>query len=359
MDLVSTILTKAQRYLHDDGTIWPRAELLDYFNNGFVRLLSETDAIRKIAAYDIPARRERAIAYPWERQYGGDFYQEFTLASMHSDLGEIRCTYAWEVEFNAGNHSPSASANACTQPWERIYCGVVEQNDRYIYPGNILSTFRLVFNGIRIPPTSVRELDSFTANWAALSGRPTAYSAGLGRQREFEVWSEVSAYTQSAVLQGRGVIRSITGEKTYSFPKGVYGVVRGIRGTREYICEGNEQSPCTGIPVEWQGSDNAMLLDYSIHAPTLAETDEVPLLPQAFSKYLRYYVIARALGRSGEGENPSLSTHYESKWQMGVKLLHRISLIATSARTYQNKPMVLHSQQPMRPRLPATYPRIR
>jgi hypothetical protein len=344
MDLVSTILTKAQRYLHDDGTIWPRTELLDYFNNGFMRLLAETDAIRKIAVYDIPARRNRALAYPWERQYGGDFYQEFTMAFTHSRVGELHSTYAWECEFEAGNTTPASGTTACTQPWERIAAGTVAQNDRYIYPDNILSTFRLVFNGIRIQPTSTRELDNHMANWATLAGKPMWYSAGLGRQREFEAWPEVSTYTQSAALQGRGAVRTITGSKTYTFPGGLYGVIRGMSGTTQYLCEGQDQKACTGIPITWQGSDGALLLDYSIHAPTLTEEDTVPLLPQAFSKYLRYYVIARALGRTGEGENQSLSTHYESKWQMGVKLLHRISLIATTARTYQNKPMELHSE---------------
>ena len=57
--------------------------------------------------------------------------------------------------------------------------------------------------------------------------------------------------------------------------------------------------------------------------------------------------------------NPKLAAHYEQKFQMGIQLLHRISMLATSARTYQNQPQELRSVRPMRPRLPAEYPRIR
>jgi hypothetical protein len=361
VDTASVILDKAQKYLHDTGTIWSREELLGYLNHGYMRLLAESDGLRRLAAYETPARSLVSITHPWERQYAHDFYRDaWTMRSMHSEVGEVRCTYAWEVQHNDGG-TVSSSENNSTQSWERTYCGRLETNDRYTYPDDILSTFRIWYNGIRIHPTSVKELDNYTANWNRTTGRPFWYSPGLGRQRQFEIWPDTDTYTQSVDMQNHGTPRSMSGSLSYTFPTGGYGTVRGLRGTRQYICEDSVEpgDPPLGIPMSWTGSDNAILLDYSMHAPTLEEEDSPELLPQAFSKYLRYYVIARAYGRVGEGHNPDLAAHYEMKWQMGVKLLERISKLHSTVRTYQNQPMELRQFRPMRPRLPAEYPRIR
>jgi hypothetical protein len=360
MELASEILDTAQVYLHDDGTLWPREELLGYLNNGYMRMLTETDAIRRLAAYDVPPRYRFAITYPWERQHADcDFYREWTL---DCEVGtHYRVSYAWEGEHLVGA-TPRDSSNTVTQQWERIHGGVVEKSDRYVYPDDILSTYRIWFNGIRIHPTSIRELDDYTARWDKTTGRPFWYSPGLGRQREFEVWPGVVAYTQTAALQGQfGTIRSMS--DSISAPTGALGTVRQIAGTVQFVCEnfGGEDTgaPPFGIIRRWVGSEDSLLLDYSNHAPTLEEEDAPELLPTQFAKYLRFYVISRALAREGEGNNSKLADHYEQKWKMGVDLLHRIALLATSARTYQNLPQELRQLHPMRPRLPAEYPRIR
>jgi hypothetical protein len=265
-----------------------------------------------------------------------------------------------------------------------------------------------MYNGIRIHPTSVRELDDYTARWDKTAGRPFWYTPGLGSSGEFEVWPQVTSYTQAVQLKGMlgtvrksgnytvssssagrtlegrslvtrglyamgawgkrlltkgllGISTAVTYTPDATFPTGGRGTVRRLVGDVQHICENMDWpgSPPVGVPRRWTGSDESLLLDYSIHAPTLTEDQAPDLLPTQFAKYLRWYVIARALSREGEGFNPKLASHYEQKFQMGIQLLHRISMLASSARTYQNQPQALRSVRPMRPRLPAEYPRIR
>lgn len=359
---VSSILDKAQRYLHDDTeALWTRAELLEYLNHGQMRLLTETEAIRRLVAYNIPSRVNMSFTHPWESQYGDPSSRSWTFGTQHILLGPLRCTYAWEVEHNDGA-TPTNSANAATQQWERILFGNLETRDRYAYPEDMLSPYRIAYNEQRISATSTTELDRYSGAWQTETGQPTWYSRGLGRQAEFEVWPDASAYTQAYECQGmEGTLREVSGDRTYSVIEDGYGTIRSLRGERQYVCESldNPGGPCFGIPRLWEGSDSAILVDYSASAHELTEEDSITLLPDAFGKYLRYYVIARALGRVGEGNNPTLAAHYEQKWSLGVTLLKRIATMTAIARMHQNKTVDTTNTRTSRPRLPGAYPRTR
>lgn len=361
MDTVSAILTLAQRYLHDDGTLWTRTELLSYLNEGYTRLLAETNAIRRFKAYDMPSRTHYAVTFAWEAQYAPSDARTWTLQAQHFSLGPLLATYPWEVEHCDGA-TPTASANTATQQWERILGGTVENRDRYAYPGDMLSPYRVVYAEERIAATHTAELDRYSGDWEVVTGTPDWYTRGLGRQAEFEVWPDGVAYTQAIEFQGLyGTVRSLSGDRTYTYATAAYGTLRAIRGTVQYVCESleNPGGPAYGIPRAWEGSSSTVLLDYSASGPDLGEADQPLLLPDAFGKYLRYYVVSRALSRIGEGQNLPLAQHYEAKWALGRDLLRRIAHMTRTARSYQQQAAAVSDVKHARPRLPSSYPRVR
>jgi len=66
MPLVETDLDKVQSRLHDDGTLWPRAELLRYYNDGYRQLLARSKCTRRLHSMDVPGRVAYAGVYEWE-----------------------------------------------------------------------------------------------------------------------------------------------------------------------------------------------------------------------------------------------------------------------------------------------------
>ena len=356
MTTAAEILDSAYIYLHDDGTLWSRPELLAYLNDGYRRFLVESTAIRRLTAMTTPPRYRSSVSYPWERQYAPEPAWEWTW--QDPARGGVACTYQWEIEENAGA-TPTASFMACTHPWERIYVGSsTDRTDRYPYPDDHLRAYRISFNGLRKFAGSTQTVDEFTTNWETLAGTPDRYLSGLGRKKSFQLYPAASSDGQQMALRGGflGTIRSISGSLTYSFPDGAYGVVRAGIGTRQYY---TGDDPPVGTVRDWTSSTANILMDSAIVPPTLAESDAPDLLPKQFAKYLRYFILSRAFGRSGEGANAALASHFEARWRMGLQFLKRIGRFASVAKVYQQQRALQAQRRPAKVRLPAEYPRIR
>ena len=58
LDKVQRILQDAA-LIRDDGLFWSRAELLDYFIDGYRHLLAETSSTREFTVLEVPPR------FPW------------------------------------------------------------------------------------------------------------------------------------------------------------------------------------------------------------------------------------------------------------------------------------------------------
>ena len=216
MATAASILDDAQVYLHDDGTIWSRAELLDYLNDGYKRLLTETSAIRTIRCLDVPPRYTYVISHPWERQQILGQSHQWTWPTLTE--AQYACAYRWEIEQLAGA-TPSNGEAACTQAWERLYSLTVDRADRYAYPSDHLKTFRMAFDSQRLSATSTQELDEYSRTWETDDGLPGWHHGDLGGIKEFAVYLSVSADGQSIETgePALGLTRTYTGTRTYAF----------------------------------------------------------------------------------------------------------------------------------------------
>ena len=216
MPTVSADLDKVQKKLHDDGALWTRTELLRLYNDGYRELCAFSGAVRRWRVLDVPGRATFAIAHEWESRYTyGGTSRKFTRAG----LGErYQATNLWEVE-QTGGVTPTTSLDGITHEWERsVLSGGVDLQYRFTFPANHQRVVRLEWQGRRLHPISVRELDETDSDWPAQAGEPRWWTTGAGRIRSVELYEITTDYTLSYHLidSDRGLPRGFSGSRTYA-----------------------------------------------------------------------------------------------------------------------------------------------
>jgi hypothetical protein len=176
----------------------------------------------------------------------------------------------------------------------------------------------------------------------ALTLSPTALLTGLGwRFTRVASDSDSSACThvwEEELLEGSSTFSSSTGYVcTYhweaaflnqTLPVFGVGTIRSITSPdRQYWAQNAATSAAFyGGIRQFQSSDEALEIWHTVlprEDLTLADTPD--LLPTQAEKYLRYYVWARAFGRSGPAQNLELSAHYTQRFSMGVETWRKLT----------------------------------
>lgn len=332
MDTAAAILDAAQVYLHDDGTIWSRAELLDYLNDGYKRLLTETTAIRALLCLDVPPRYPFVITHPWERQQHSGRDRQWTWATMTE--GGYECTHRWEIEHLAGG-IPADGEAACTQAWERLYSLTVDRADRYSCPDGHLRTYRLAFDGKRVYPTSPAELDDHSGVWETQAGTPTWYHGDLGDVKQFGLYESVTEDAQSieAAGEGLGVPRTWNGDRTYAFA-GSFGEGYAFTATGDHPNSGLLPGPGYKLTKDTTGTSDYQAMyvweKEQLEGTTLtAESDYIFSYPweSGYAGLPERTLSGLGIVRSAEGERQYL---LESKDSPGYEPLGTIRYWSSS-----------------------------
>ena len=216
MVLAAEILDTAQEYLHDDGTLWTRAELLDYLNDACRRALTETKAIRALTIVPVPPRLSASLSYAWERQYTEVPCSVWTWEARVG--GDLATAYAWEVEHLAGMATPASGDAGNTQPWERIYGTATGRSDLYPYPADHGATVRIAYDGERVWPERVYGLDQVSDTWETDSGTPLLNTGGTGGIDFFGLYQQPTGDGQQWTVSGvHGLPGTWSGDNTYAF----------------------------------------------------------------------------------------------------------------------------------------------
>lgn len=212
---VTADLDRVQERLHDAGAIWPRAELLRWYNDGYRELLALAQATRRWRLMDVPGRTTYALTYEWEDRHtaGGTFGRP--MRSVGHGWGVA--TALWEAEHLAGV-TPSTTLAALTQEWERAHVGETDRHYRFVLPRNHERIARVTWNERRLLPVSVRELDETDVAWERRVGEPRWWTTGVGRIKSIEVYEIVTTYGQAYNLRDseRGLPRRLSGDRTYA-----------------------------------------------------------------------------------------------------------------------------------------------
>ena len=140
------------------------------------------------------------------------------------------------------------------------------------------------------------------------------------------------------------------------------GTIRGIRSAdRQYLALYSDVTPQTlmGRVTSWLSSeDTIMALEVIVPDHAMGLTDAPVLIPERLQKYLRFYVLAVAFSRMGEGANPELAMHYQSRFDRGVAFFRRLLDVAHRDRVWVRDEFAPSERRVPYVRLPATFPRV-
>lgn len=213
---VGDLIDEAQSFLHDDGEIWPRAELLNWATDGYRQLLAQSHAVVRPTQIDVPARTAWVGTQEWEDRFGQGTWRKATFASRST---QYQTTFQWEAEQLDGL-SPSTTNSAITHPWEIYYLGgETDAHMRLVLSKQHERPLKVYHDDKRLIGASTREVDTLTTEWWKQTGDPIFWfpSEG-GRDGSYEVYQISSAYAQGYHCDEReaGGPRLFSGERTYS-----------------------------------------------------------------------------------------------------------------------------------------------
>lgn len=369
MPTVSDHISLVQSWLHDSGDIWSRAELLNYLNDGYRALLTQSQAVLRFTALPVPGTFTYSTTQDWEARYanGGTVY----TWTWQADTGGYAASSLWEVEQLEGVQPTSMSEGVCYQ-WERVHLNPTHTYYRFALPRNHERIRALWFDNELLLPLAVRELDAQWRHWMSLSGEPLCWTQGVGPNRTVELYeihvTNAQSYAHVGAAWPYGFARRVSGARTYTAvpPAGdsvPVGIMRHCSSPeRQYL--GNPASTDAapyGVARAWASSDNDGLLLLEVigpEVPDLVETDTPALIPQQLQKYLRYYCLYRAFNRQGESYTPSMAEFCRQRFERGVEVLRALSWLSRRDLQYARQPARGGVGRMPRPRLPSTYPRV-
>src|ERR1051326_7470851 len=213
MATVGDDLDKVQSKLHDDGNLWSRAELLDWYEDGYGVLLADSQAVVRPLILDVPGRQAYAIVHPWEDRHAwGTFWQPFEATGSHV------VTTLWEVE-QMGDITPSTTLTGISYEWERPYTDETDAHYQFGLPRNSDRIARVAWDDRYLFPIETRELDHADSRWMKTPGRPQWWTTGTGRVTSIEIYEIATEYIENYVLYGyeSGTPRLISGDRDNDF----------------------------------------------------------------------------------------------------------------------------------------------
>ena len=217
---LSQILDQAQEFLHDDGAVWTRAELLSWANDGYRQLLAQSHAVVRPFQLDVPGRTAWAGTQEWEDRHGQGTWR---LATYHIRSQSIACTFKWEAQALEGIE-PEASVDCVTQLWEIAYADSVDQHCRLVLSKQHERPLKVYHDDKRLIGASTRELDQLQTAWWEQQGDPIFwFPTNGGRDGSYEIYQLDIGYTQSYHHDAAesGMPRLFEGDRTYAVDSAV------------------------------------------------------------------------------------------------------------------------------------------
>jgi len=334
------MVTELAQRLGDSGfDIWTSAELEDYIQDGYDRLVEET---RCLWDTDVLPDYAAAFSYtePWELDY---FTSEFMVS------GRANHTAVFERDYIPDSRGP-ANHN---QHWE--------YNDSHVtttlcdaladLPADFLELERATWNNLRLETLRSRLLGRDDSRYELTTGDVDAYlmdKDGLNVLRKWRVPAAAyDPYDFDATSDGWGIIRDWTD------------IVDDL--TSMSAAWGDTVAP-DGLEVFGNGwgilgpvytETRAVRIEYRKRGHTL-ELNQPFEIPDRYTVYVRHYAQAKALDREGKGQDLELAAFYMSRYEAGVERMKE------RRRRVESERMVVMGSRDMPavsrgPRLPWNY----
>lgn len=197
--------------------------------------------------------------------------------------------------------------------------------------------------GVRITYQSVDSLDSFGIH--------------LWEQEWLDGLDDDDLFTDSVAA---GI-----GTQQWETPYWTLGIggIRGLASTeRQYVsCAYDASNQLVGSARGFGSGDSALTV-WEVIVPNrdLAPDDIPGLIPNQLHKYLKFYVLSKAFGHTGQGYRPDLAQHYAALYQLGVGILAALGTPSLMDRVYAREQVHEASvHAPPKVRFPSTFPAVR
>lgn len=211
--MVGEDLDWIQHILQDEGTLWPRAELLAEYMIAYRQFLTQSQVAKRFRAIDLPGRFTATGTYNWEQDYiQGTFWQwTFTTSNARYAASSL-----WEMQFLEGVTMQETGA-AVTQQWERAFVTPGDQPYRFALPRDHTRIVKLWYNHQLLLPFTTKTFDAADRQWMSLEGEPVAWTQGVSKGRTYDLFEIVTGDHQGYALRGEtsGIGRTHAGARTY------------------------------------------------------------------------------------------------------------------------------------------------
>lgn len=171
--------------------------------------------------------------------------------------------------------------------------------------------------------------------WRCTGSQATDTGASFCQQ----TWEE-DTLNGAATIRVGGTIGTFSWENAFAADQQLFavGAIRSLSSQdRQYVpvMRGSGVTLVTGTLRDWGSSDNTFFITYTAFPQSPLQLTQVPdLLAPQLQKYLRYYVLGEAFGRSGEGYQPALAAHLKGRYKRGVTLMRKLADVAFMDRIY-------------------------
>lgn len=191
--IVETILDEVQSYLHDDGEVWPRSELLRLLQDAYRSMLTTSGCTVRPFQIDVPGRTASSNTHEWESDLTPGTTRIFTRTAGNRPL---KVLFLWEVEA-LENITPASSYEVVTHLWEQAYSEDTDAHFRFTLPRQTDRPLKVYWDTKRLAHTTVRELDQSYSRWWRDTGEPLATLPGVGPDHSLEAYLLSTGYVQA------------------------------------------------------------------------------------------------------------------------------------------------------------------
>lgn len=340
----AALLTDVRRRLGDSGAmIWTSDELITYMQRGYDELTAETGCL-----WETGCLPDYAFAFNYTQPFELEYIQaesSWLIAGMaqftcleernYVDNGDGPANHTAFWEFNSGLVS------------ETVVAAVSD------LPANLNAIERATWNTKRIDALRSRDLERQDSRYELNAGEVLAYlrdKDGVDRFRKWRVPSTAyTPYSKTAASSEYGILRR-AGDVSTETVIGVWGVLRRIPGQHPI------GGPWGNTRTVYKEANNVRL-EYQRRGADLS-VNQAFEISDRYVKYIRHFVMWRALSRDGKGQDLQLADHYRLRYAAGVERISRRRQAVQFQKSYRLGGSGTRGSAPPRARLPWQYGKV-
>jgi len=278
----------------EDGTVWSRAEVAAYLQDGYDRLCRRT-----LAIFDM------AMLEPLPGNHSGKFEEEFMIGEDFPILARSNFSAEWEREFASASAEGPSNYSA---PFEAEFAGSTELRQTVPLPDDLVSIDRVTHNWEKLDPESHRTVVGMGNEvYETERGMPYEYTVGQDGLFSLRRVPQPGVVTEPTIIGKFGLLREVTDDLAawWTMEEATGSVRRDRVG-------GNDLESVNGVTQEaGQFVDAAGFVSASSRYLTLAQAGNLAPGDQSFTFVVWVYLDDLSTDRRLLGKTGTAAGDYE------------------------------------------------